>query len=203
MTGIVLVGSMGSATRLPAFLGPMAVQQSGPRCATAVDTSGWTTYRDDDYGITLQYPSTYVLSDTKATQTITLKRRDAIEGRGTITLRKHRGTLRASLDDSMELAGWKVRDNSTFALASPYLNISESAADPVHSLYLFVRDYPKVTTQNIIIRAEIVENMQDEEFREVKMARDGDLEGSLTVPEQILSTFRFLTNHEIYGPGGI
>jgi len=168
-------------------------------CANQVRTEAWKTYSSHTYGFTLRYPSDFEIAE-ESDQILVRPVHATGSSIPYITFTKLRATLKSQLNESMQQAGWKVADRQMYALSSPYINLTPVE---VQSTYLFVRDFALTSNPNeahTIIRAAIHDRIDNPDFRNQKMTIDG--EGVLTVPEQILSTFRFLSFEEIYGPAG-
>lgn len=173
-----------------------AVLGMQPVCAVAIDTADWKLFEERTMGIAFRYPIDYAVT-TKDGEVVVHRISPDLPD-STIVLTKERGGVEGKIDASMEQAGWKVNDRSLFAVQSPYLTDGDPTI--VSSTYLFIRDYPRQTSGNTIIRARITEHLNDPTFRAAKMTKGKN--ETLTESEQILSTFRFLTTEEMYGLDG-
>ena len=167
-------------------------------CAADVDTSQWTTFRSKTFTFELKFPQSFTMRD----------REDRLELRPVtgefpiITFWKERSTVAEAMNGApYQFAGYKVQDRQNLVMATPYFS---EDADTITSTYLFIRDFQVngYGSPLTVIRASI----RDEALNAMLMQARGegivDIESVLTPAEQILSTFRFLSNSELYGPAG-
>ncbi len=200
-----LVGGFCISTALqPADTGPrpgslaaaidqrIAAQKTVPiRCGIEVDTEDWTTLRDQVLGIEMSYPPSYVLEKTATS--VTLKRADG-SPQGVIRMQKVRGSISREIDRDWQLANWKMADRRTFALTTPYYT---DEAGNIWMRYLLVREFPFSSEDTFtLFRVTIESPLSTEDYAKAQQAGLIDYETILTLPEQILSTFRFLRNEE-------
>ncbi len=160
------------------------------RCADEVSTAGWQTYRNINQGIAFQYPADFSLSGSGDTIMMT-------DGSGdTIQMTKLRDTLKKQTNDTMSQASWKIADRRVYALTSPYTTNTDGT---LTSTYLFVRDFPFDGPDGRYAMFKAVVTLRDANM-ETAVARAHkimDPETVLNLPEQILSTFRFLEFDEM------
>ena len=179
-------------------LPPAGFSEELLHCAADVDTSQWTTFRSKSFTFELRFPESFTMRD----------REDRLELRPVsgafpiLTFWKERATLREAMNGApYQFAGYKVQDRQNLVMATPYFS---EDADTITSTYLFVRDFQVngYGSPLTVIRASI----RDEALNAMLMQARGegivDIESVLTPAEQILSTFRFLSNSELYGPAG-
>ena len=109
---------------------------------------------------------------------------------------KMHSTLKAEVAESMVQGGWKIADRSVYALTTPYFSNDDGS---LNSTYLFIRGFPKEGTDGryAMVRATITLSANDPDFAKAREQGIVDVESILNVPEQILSTFRFLTFDEL------
>lgn len=169
-------------------------QQVEPvRCGAEVDTEGWKTFRDEGLAVEFRYPPSYELAVDG--DTMTLSPSDGSPD-GKIVLEKFRGVPQREVTRDWQMASWKVADRKTFAMTSGYFN---DDAGKLWSTYLFIRDFPLGNGGSSfpMVRATIASPITAQEYAAARRAGNVDYESLLTLPEQILSTFRFLQNEEL------
>jgi len=191
--GVSLTVSLRTSGSFQAWIG----RESSPllRCAADVDSSEWLTYRNDSLAFAILYPPTFTVRETPGT--VVLTSTGALPS--SIVLEKIRGSLAAEMTPQMRQAGWKVLDRQAYVLTTPYFTNEED-----HTLserYLFVRDLPipEQDDTTVMVRATLTIPQQNAEFSRAREQGILDPETILTLPEQILSTFRFLQFEELPG----
>lgn len=196
--GVLIVSLSGAKLRASALQEAQASSLTPPErivhCATDVDTTGWNVYRNASYGISLKMPPDYSVTEEKNRLLI---RNGTGADSNEIELTKVRGGFLTEVDSSMQQAGWKVADRQVYALTTPYF--SEAPYTSLWSKYLFVRDFPQqgANGRYVMIKALITLPFRGSDHERARAAGIMDVESVLTVPEQILSTFRFLTYEEL------
>lgn len=162
-------------------------------CAADVDTEGWATFRDRGLAIEFKYPPSYSVESDEDTVTLTPLDKNPD---GTIKMEKIRSSLAKEVNRDWQMATWKIADRKTFAMTSAYFTDDN---DKLWSTYLFVRDFPLGNGGSTfpMVRATIYSPLSAEEYAKGQQAGTVDFENLLTLPEQILSTFRFLQNEEL------
>lgn len=169
-------------------------------CAAELDTAGWLLFKNTDLGYQFRYPASFQAEETTEDKVVLRPLAPPEIGVPTaIGFEKLRGNLNEFMEPSMLQAGWKIADRQTYALSTPYFS------DPDHdgrlwSTYLFVRDFPlqsKTGSTYVMVRATLQMDEKSPDFDAARNAGIVDLENMLTLPEQVLSTFRFLTYEEL------
>jgi hypothetical protein len=165
------------------------------RCADEVQTTGWKTFHSVKLDYAFQYPSSFSINETGTGVMLT-------DGSGAlVTLVKVQEGLSGAIDSSMEQAGWKVANRRVYALTSPYTTNDDGS---VTTTYLFIRNFPQHGeggTYDMVQATITFANASDAS----KIAHANgitDPDTVLNVPEQILSTFRFLENEELNPKSG-
>jgi hypothetical protein len=169
------------------------------RCATEVNTTNWKTYRDTSLAFAVQYPPTYTV--TKQDDRILLSSSGSTDTPENIVFEKFRSPLQKAITPDMREASWKITDRQVYALTTPYFN-NEDDPNLLSEIYLFVRDFPTTASDTYsMIRATVSMSAHNEFLRAAASGsgRELDPEMTLNVPEQILSTFRFLQYDELPG----
>ncbi len=171
----------------------LAARETDPiRCGVEVDAEGWTVLRDTGLAIEMKYPPTYVME--KNAYSVTLRPADGSD-RGIIRMEKTRSTLKKEIDPDWQLASWKMADRRTFALTTPFYTGENGR---IWMKYLLVREFPFSNEDTLtMFRVTIDSPLSEEDYAKAKQAGLVDYETILTLPEQILSTFRFLGNGEL------
>ena len=196
--GMLIVSLSGASFRASALQEARVSSAPPPEpiihCAANVDTTGWHLYRNASYGIALKMPPGYSVTEAKNSLLI---RNGTGADSNEIALTKIRGAFLCEVDDSMQQAGWKVADRQVYALTTPYF--SEAPYTKLWLTYLFVRDFPQqgANGRYVMIKALITLPFRGSDHERARAAGIMDVESVLTVPEQILSTFRFLTYEEL------
>ncbi len=163
------------------------------RCGAEVDTEGWKSFRDEQLAVEFRYPQTYELTVNE--NVMTLAPTDGNPD-GKIILEKFRGIPQKEVTRDWQMATWKVADRKTFAMTSGYFN---DDGGKLWTIYLFIRDFPLGGGGGSypMVRATISSPITAQEYAAATRAGNVDYESLLTLPEQILSTFRFLQNEEL------
>lgn len=97
----------------------------------------------------------------------------------------------------MAQGSWKIADRRTYALTTPFYSDEESGQ--LMSKYLFIKNFPQHGTNGnyVMERATVsLGTSSKKQFERARKAGIVDVETILTVPEQILSTFRFIEYDE-------
>ncbi len=159
------------------------------RCASDVKTAQWKLFRTKNLGFQLSYPPPFFVEEDVGSVTLN----DGTNA--TIVLTKIRSDLKSQLDPSMQQGAWKIADRKLYALTTPYFTNDDGS---LHSTYVFIRDFPQagVDGRYAMVKAKITMNAGNPDFLKARTAGIVDVESILTVPEQILSTFRFLAFDE-------
>lgn len=170
------------------------------RSAYEVNRSQWVTYTNKEYGIEIALPKTFTISE----ETGSLVIKDASgTPLPTITLTKLRETVQKAMAPfpTMLQGGWKVLDRTAYVLVTPYYSVD---ATTISSTYLFARDFPVqgTTSPTVIIEATIEDELKNPAYTAARLSGIEDTDAVLTPAEQIVSTLRFLSYDEIYGPAG-
>lgn len=182
---------------------------SAPRPVTReaeIDTQGWITYRNEQYGFVIQHPPHYAVAEHAKGIDVYDARRGTREGVfPAIIFEKARSSLRDAIADeffpqttSITWGGLKVDPQTTAVIARRFTG--EPSIDHV---YLFVRgfvkqesfEFPLDAMRNTydIIRAEVRATSLFNEYIERNIPPPPDsLDEAMTEPEQILATFRFV-----------
>ncbi len=169
------------------------------RCVNEIDRTNWIQFESKTYGFGFFYPSTYQVKEDD--NQIMLSRIDA--PLPSITFTKIKQTLFSETAKvNYALAGWKVADRQNLVISTPYF--SSDDAETLTSTYLFARDFQfnNYSSALTMIKAVITDSPQNPTFKAAHTAGLADIEDALTEAEQILSTVRFLSYSEIYGPAG-
>lgn len=200
--GSVLIGVVCGLGAVSVALPPVASVAEPPgfseellSCAAEVDTAGWTSYQNRAYAFALKFPPQFSMRDLGDR----LELRPADGSFPIIAFWKERATLGEAMNRApYQLAGYKVADRQSFVLASPYFSETLSI---VTSTYLFFRNFLKegAGAPLTVVRAVIRDDALNPVFGRARERGIADVESVLTPAEQILSTFRFLTNSELYG----
>ena len=162
------------------------------RCADEVQTAGWQTFRSEHLGINFLYPVNFAV--TENSDSVDIKDLTATGSAvDHILLERLSGNFESHVDDSMQQGSWKIADRRTYALTTPFY--SDEQTGQLTSKYLFIKNFPQHALNGtyIMFRAtvQLGPNSQNQ-FDTARKAGVVDLESSLTTPEQILSTFRFI-----------
>lgn len=181
---------LASVARVPAGFSEEIVQ-----CAPEVSTAGWTVFRSKTFAFELKFPPSFTVRERKEG----LELRPVDGDFPIISFRKDRQTLGQAMNGMpFQFAGYKVHDRQNLVLSTPYF--SENA-DIITSSYLFLREFQltgngaPLTVMHAVIR----DRAMNDTLLAARERGIADIESVLTPAEQILSTFRFLTNSELYG----
>lgn len=173
------------------------------QCASEVDTAGWKELRNVKDGFVIKYPPTFAAEESTAGQLL-LRQTSAAENAvpATILFERMRGDIQQFANPSMQQGSWKIADRQTYALTTPYYSHPDDDRS-MWAEYLFVRDFPLASTTSTqkhsysIVRATIQMDAHAPEFALARQQGIVDVEQILTLPEKILSTYRFLTLDEL------
>lgn len=187
--GVTAVAADGM--REPPVAAVIAEKPDPVRCGAEVESDAWLTMRDVRYGIEFQYPPAYQVSEQRGGFLVTPT--DPSDP-ASVSLEWVSGSPGKLATEDMSFAAWKIRDRQSYALASPLY--SDSGAS-LWAKYLFIRNFrpgAAPSAQNMM-QATVRTTYQDPAILAARDAGDISMD-VLTVPEQILSTFRFLQNEE-------
>lgn len=162
------------------------------RCANEVDTKDWQVYRTEQLGYQFLYPSNATVE--KKGDVITIKEvpTDSLSA-DIITLERLSGSYERYINESMQQGSWKIANRKTYALTTPFYSDEETGA--FTSRYLFIKNFPQhgINGNYIMVKATVVLGQQSKkQFENARKQGIVDVESILTMPEQILSTFRFI-----------
>ncbi len=154
------------------------------------------TFRSDHLGIIFLHPTDY--SVTENSESVNIKDASASGSLADhILLERVSGSFQRYVDDSMQQGSWKIANRRTYALITPFY--SDEQTGQLTSKYLFIKNFPQHGTNGtyIMFKASVFLGQNSKtKFEEARAAGIVDVESVLTMPEQILSTFRFIEYDE-------
>jgi|CXWL01.1.fsa_nt_gi hypothetical protein len=180
---------------------PIDHKQISPlvRCANQVATHQWKTFRSEHLGIIFQYPTDYAVTEkSESVEIHTINETGSTSDE--IILQRVSGSFKRYVDDSMQQGGWKIKSRRVYALTTSFY--SDQKTGQLLSKYLFIKNFPQHGTDGSYIMMQATLFLGSESRKLFERARNEgivDAESLLTMPEQILSTFRFIEFDERKG----
>lgn len=172
-----------------------------------VDTTGWKTYRNEDFGFEVQHPSTFVVVES-GSDTVTLMRKSETTS-DTIVFSKVQSTLQEQVASvawtasSIRHGALDIKDSSIRSTIASFQRgdaqswfmryfLMRGSDSPSYPEYL-ERNFKEKTSYDLIV-ADVEAYISDADMQKM-IALNPEQGGSdvfMSEPQQILSTFTFI-----------